>query len=137
MLDLLHEIERELGGHPEELNEAERLDALESRRNVMRMLQALTLTSLLLLVFSSERLLTWVNGFEVGPVQDAVVSASTAWHDAMSEAGLTGPARSMRGEVDEFRATDWAEIRHLIERESTRTREGVRLLRGAVSDRQG
>lgn len=137
MLDLLHEIERELGGHPEEMNEAERLDALETRRNVRRMLVALALTTLLLLAFSSERLVTWVNGFDVGPVQDAVVSASTRWNDFMAGAGLTAPAEAVRTEVDALHATDWPEVRLWIERERARTQEGVRLLRGAVSESRG
>lgn len=137
MLDLLQDMERELGGHPDELNEVERLEALETQRNVRRMLLALMLATLLLLVFNSERLVTWVNGFEVGPVQDAVVSASAEWNELMGGAGLATPAETMHTEMDDIRATDWAEVRRWIERESARTREGVRLLRGAVPDNRG
>lgn len=137
MLDLLNDIERELGGHPEELNEAERLEAEESRRNVLRMLQALALTTLILFAFSSDKLVTWVNGFEVGPVQDLVVSGSSRWDEWMADIGFTLPAEAARERVNHARAMDWAEVRRWIERESSRTREGVRLLRGAVAESRG
>jgi hypothetical protein len=135
MLDLLHEIERELAGHPEEeVSEAERLAVVETRRSFRRMLQALALATVLLLFFSSERLVTWVNGFEVGSVQDAIVSVSTDWHSLMADAGFTVPAETVRAELDELYGADWAELRRRIERERTRTRDGVRFLRGAVPD---
>lgn len=135
MLDLLHEIERELAGHPEEeVSEAERLAVVETRRSFRRMLQALALATVLLLFFSSERLVTWVNGFEVGSVQDAIVSVSTDWHSLMADAGFTMPAETVRAELDELHGADWAELRRRIERERARTRDGVRFLRGAVPD---
>ncbi|MEP2827873.1 hypothetical protein [Parvibaculum sp.] len=134
MLDLLHKIEREISGDPEEVSEAERLAALESRRSFLRMLQALALVVVLLLFFSSERLVRWVNGFEVGPVQDAIVSVSTDWHSLMADAGFTAAAETVRAELDELHGADWSELRRRIERERARTRDGVRLLRGAVPD---
>lgn len=137
MLDLLHEIEPGLDEHPEDAGEAERIAERETRRSFMRMLQALAITTLLLLVFSSERLVMWVNGFEVGPVQDKIVSLSMDWHELMADAGFSMPAEAVRAELDELHGTDWAEVRRRIERERARTRDGVRLLRGAVSDNKG
>ena len=58
MLDLLREIERELGGHPDEVSEAERIDAAATHRAVGRVLRAFAVVVALLFVFSSERLVT-------------------------------------------------------------------------------
>ncbi|MDZ4379809.1 MAG: hypothetical protein U0942_00540 [Parvibaculum sp.] len=137
MLDLLREIERELGGHPDELNEAERRDAAATRRAVARVVRALAVVVALLLAFSSEQLVTWVNGFEVGRVQDRVVAASAAWNALMEESGLTVPAGTVRAEVDELRGMSWPEVRTRLENEKARGREGARLLRGALFDGQG
>jgi hypothetical protein len=137
MLDLLREIERELGGHPDEVTEAERIDAAATRRAVGRVLRALAIVVALLFVFSSERLVTWVNGFEVGPVQDRVVAASTAWNALMAESGLTMPAEAVRAEVNDLRGMSWPEVRAHLENEKARGREGARLLRGALFEEQG
>lgn len=137
MLDLLREIERELGGHPDEVTEAERIDAAATRRAVGRVLRALAVVVALLFVFSSERLVTWVNGFEVGPVQDRVVAASSAWNALMGESGLTVPAEAVRTEVNDLRGMSWPEVRARLENEKARGREGARFLRGALFEGQG
>jgi len=137
MLDLLHNMERDLGGRPDELNEAERIDAAATRRAVGRVLRALALVVALLFVFSSEQLVTWVNGFEVGPVQDRVVAASAAWNVLMADTGLTVPAEAVRAEVNELRGMSWPEVRARLENEKARGREGARLLRGALFEEQG
>lgn len=109
----------------------------ETRASVRRLTIALLLSVVILLVFNSERLVTLVNGFEVGPVQDVVVTSATAWNELMADAGLTAPLRAVREDVNGLRQTDWAQIRRWIERERARTQEGARLLRGAVGDAQG
>ena len=137
MLDLLREIERELGGHPDEVSEAERIDDAATRRAVGRVLRAFAVVVALLLAFSSEQLVTWVNGFEVGPVQDRVVAASTTWNALMEEGGLAMPAEAVRAEVNELRGMSWPEVRARLENEKARGREGARLLRGALFEERG
>ena len=137
MLDLLREIERELGGHPDEVSEAERIDAAATHRAVGRVLRAFAVVVALLFVFSSERLVTWVNGFEVGPVQDRVVAASSAWNALMGESGLPVPAEAVRTEGNDLRGMSWPEVRARLENEKARGREGARFLRGALFEGQG
>lgn len=130
MLDLLHH-ERE---GAEYAGESEALHEAETRRSVMRMSLALVVASVLLLAFNSRSLVTWVNGFEVGPVQDTVVSLAAGWNDQMEEQGLDAPAKTVRGEVNEARSMDWTEVERWLEDEQARSREGARLLRGMLSE---
>jgi hypothetical protein len=109
----------------------------ETHASVRRLMVALLLSAVILLVFNSERLVTLVNGFEVGPVQDVVVTRVTAWNELMVDAGLTAPSHAVREDVNQLRQTDWVQIRLWIERERARTQEGARLLRGAVGDARG
>lgn len=133
MLDLLHHEWTE----EEYREESEQHLAAETRRSVRRMSLALAVAAVLLLAFNSRSLVTWVNGFEVGPVQDTVVSLASGWNGQMEEKGLDAPARTVRGEVDEARSMDWAEVRRWLENESARSREGARLLRGMLSEERG
>ncbi|MBO6679330.1 hypothetical protein [Parvibaculum sp.] len=133
MLDLLHH-EREGDEYGEEV---ESLHEAETRRSVMRMSIALVVASVLLLAFNSQSLVTWVNGFEVGPVQDAVVSLAARWNGEMEEQGLDAPAKTVRGEVNEARNMDWSEVQRWLENEQARSREGARLLRGMLSEERG
>ncbi len=91
----------------------------------------------LLLAFNSQSLVTWVNGFEVGPVQDTIVSLAARWNGQMEEQGLDTPAKTVRGEVNEARNMDWAEVERWLENEQARSREGARLLRGMLSEDRG
>ncbi len=133
MLDLLHD-EREREAH---IEEEHALREAETARSITRMSFALGVAALLLLVFNSGSLLTWVNGLGVGPVQDAVVSLASGWNGQMEEQGLDAPAKTVRGEVNEARSMDWGEVRRWIENEQARSREGARLLRGMLSEDRG
>jgi hypothetical protein len=132
MLDLMQE--EEVAVYEAEL--AARRET-ETRASVRRLMVALLLSAVILLVFNSERLVTLVNGFEVGPVQDVVVTCVTAWNELMVDTGLTAPSHAVREDVNQLRQTDWVQIRRWIERERARTQEGARLLRGAVGDARG
>lgn len=136
MLDLMQEAEAEAEAAAHEAESAALREA-ETRASVRRLTIALVFSAMILLVFNSERLATLVNGFEVGPVQDVVVTHATAWNELMADAGLTAPSHAVRAEVNEVRQTDWAQIRRWIERERARTQEGARLLRGALSEARG
>ncbi len=98
---------------------------------------ALVVAAALLLAFNSQSLVTWVNGFEVGPVQDTIVSLAARWNGQMEEQGLDTPAKTVRGEVNEARNMDWAEVERWLENEQARSREGARLLRGMLSEDRG
>ncbi|MAB12586.1 hypothetical protein [Parvibaculum sp.] len=111
MLDLLHDIETEVEGGWEAASRAELHQAEETRRSVARFTRVMWLSAFLLLFFNSSQLVTYVNGFEVGPVQDAVVALSHTWDEQMRKNGLTAPAAAIRAEVDDLRTTGWAELR--------------------------
>ncbi|MEQ8268887.1 MAG: hypothetical protein RH982_16955 [Parvibaculum sp.] len=137
MLDLLRDIESELEGDPEAASRGERWNAEPTRRSVARVARALWITVALLLVFSSDRLEEWVNGFEVGPVQNAVVALSSTWNTQMTKNGFDMPAAGVRSEVNELRTTSWTQVRQRFDNERARTSEGAKLLRGMLNDRQG
>lgn len=137
MLDLLRDIENELDDGWEAASRAELKDAEETRRAVARVARAFAIVVVLLLVFSSGRLVTWVNGFEVGPLQNAVVALSSTWHEQMSKNGFDAPAHYMDEGIAELCRTEWSEVRSRLDGERARTRDGARLLRGMMNDRQG
>jgi len=137
MLDLLREIERELEDGWEAASRAELQQAEETRRSVARVARAFLIVVLILLVFSSDRLMNWVNGFEVGPVQNSVVALAGTWSEQMSKNGFNEPAGQVRDGMAELRNTGWPEVRSRFDNERARTREGAKLLRGMLSDRQG
>lgn len=125
MLDMLHDKPHE---------DAEAQSERETVRAVRRMALTLFLTVLMLLVLNSERLVTWVNGFEVGPVQDRIVGLSAGWNAWMEEAGFTQPTEAARENVNNARQVNWDEVRRWIEQEQARSRDGARALRGMVGE---
>jgi hypothetical protein len=112
--------------------DAAAMQARETSQAVRRMALTLLLSSLLLLALNSGQLVTWVNGFEVGPVQDRIVTFSTSWNEKMAEAGLTQPAEAAREDVNRARQVNWDEVKRWIENEQARSREGTRALRGVL-----
>lgn len=125
MLDMLHD-------KPDD--DADAQSERETVRAVRRMGLTLLLTTLMLLVLNSGHLVTWVNGFEVGPVQDRIVGLSASWDEWMEEAGLTQPTEAARENVNNARQVNWDEVRRWIEQEQARSREGARALRGMVGE---
>lgn len=126
MLDMLHDHDRH--------DDAAARQAQETTRSVRRMGLTLLLSALLLLALNSDQLVTWVNGFDVGPVQDRIVVFSTSWNEKMTEAGLTQPAEAAREDVNRARQVNWDEVRLWIENEQARSREGARALRGVLGE---
>lgn len=125
MLDMLHD-KRD--------DDADAQSERETVRAVRRMGLTLLLTTLMLLVLNSGHLVTWVNGFDVGPVQDRIVGLSAGWNEWMEEAGLTQPTEAARENVNNARQVNWDEVRRWIEQEQARSREGARALRGMVGE---
>ena len=111
MLDLLQDFETEVEGGWEAASKAELHQAEETRRAVARFTCVMWLSAFLLLFFNSAQLVTYVNGFEVGPVQDAVVALGHTWDGQMRKNGLTEPVAAIRAEMDELRAMGWEELR--------------------------
>ncbi|MBX3489132.1 MAG: hypothetical protein KF769_12505 [Parvibaculum sp.] len=137
MLDLIREIETDLEDGWEAASRVELQTAEHTRRAVARFARALWITLAIMLVFNSERLVTWVNGFGVGPVQDTVVALSVAWNERMLASGFTEPSLAARGKVDELRGASWAEFELRVDSERARAREGARLLRGGLGGGPG
>lgn len=126
MLDMLHDHDRS--------EDAAARQAQETTRSVRRMGLTLFLSVLLLLALNSGQLVTWVNGFDVGPVQDRIVAFSSVWNEKMTEAGLTQPAEAAREDVNRARQVNWDEVKLWIENEQARSREGARALRGVLGE---
>lgn len=137
MLDLIRDIENDLEGGWEAASRAELQNAEQTRRAVARVARAFWITVAILLVFNSARLETWVNGFEVGPVQNAVVALSTTWHEQMSSAGFDDLSHDLREGMTVLQSVGWPQVKSRFDSERKRTSEGVRLLRGRLNDHQG
>jgi hypothetical protein len=114
MLDMLHDDDRR--------EDAAAWQARETVRSVRRMGLTLFLTVLLLLVLNSGQLVTWVNGFDVGPVQDRIVGLSASWNEWMEKAGFTEPSEAARENVNNARQVNWDEVWRWIEQEQARSR---------------
>lgn len=126
MLDMLHDHDRH--------EDVATRQAQETTRSVRRMGLTLLLSVAMLMALNSHQLVTWVNGFEVGPVQDRIVAFSTRWNEKMEEAGFTQPAEAAREDVNRARQVNWDEVRLWIENEQARSREGARALRGVLGE---
>ena len=126
MLDMLQD--------HDQLDDAAARQAQETTRSVRRMGLTLLLSAALLLALNSHQLVTWVNGFEVGPVQDRIVAFSAYWNERMDEAGLTQPAEAAREDVNRAKQVNWDEVKRWIENEQARSRENARALRGFLGE---
>jgi hypothetical protein len=84
--------------------------AAETRRNVGRFSRAMWVAAFLLLLFNSGQLVTVVNGFGVGPVQDTVVAVVATWNAQMEKTGLAKPVQAIRDYIDRMREESWAEL---------------------------
>jgi hypothetical protein len=82
----------------------------ETRRNVGRFTRAMWVAAFVLLLFNSGQLMTLVNGFGVGPVQDTVVAMATTWNAQMEKTGLAEPVQRIRDLVSRMRDESWAEL---------------------------
>jgi len=108
------------------------LEDRETDRCANRFIWAMWISVAILLVFNSERLVTYVNGFDVGPVQDAVVSLATGWNEHMKNAGATDASIYLQENVEWLKALSWDEVE--VRAQETRAREATQLLRGMLGD---
>lgn len=79
----------------------------ETRGNVGRFSRAMLIAVIVLLIFSSARLLDVVNGFSVGPVQDTAVALATTWDAQMDKTGMKRLAETVHAQVETARALSW------------------------------
>lgn len=82
-----------------------------TRRSVSRFGRAMWIAVVMLLLFSSGQLVTVVNGFGVGPVQDAAVAMAATWNEQMEKNGLSAPVATVRAFVERLRNAGWSELR--------------------------
>ncbi|HEY4344103.1 MAG TPA: hypothetical protein VGN05_07150 [Parvibaculum sp.] len=104
----------------------------ETRRNVGRFTRAMWIAVFLLLLFNSGQLITVVNGFGVGPVQDTAVALATTWNEQMEKNGLTRPVDIVRGWMIGLRDLDWSAFSS-----APKVDRGADLLRGAQDGTSG
>ncbi len=95
---------------------------------------AIWISVVVLLFLNSGQLVTYVNGFDVGPVEDAVVALSTTWDAQMEKAGVTRVSQSIHETVSMLRNLTWSEV--LAEAEKVQAKEAVDFLRGMLADPQ-
>lgn len=81
-----------------------------TRRSVARFARAMWVAVAMLLLFNSGQLVTLVNGFGVGPVQDAAVALSATWNEQMEKNGLAEPVAVIRAFVERLRGAGWSEL---------------------------
>lgn len=104
----------------------------ETERCVGRFIWAMWLSIALLLSLNSAQLVTYVNGFGAGPVQDAVVSLATGWNEHMQNAGATRLSIYIQEHLEWLRQVSWDDIE--AQAEKARAPEAVQFLRGVVGD---
>ena len=104
----------------------------ETERCVSRFIWAMWIAVAILLAFNSGRLVTYVNGFDVGPVQDAVVSLAAGWNEHMKNAGATRLSVYLQAHVEWLRDLSWDEVEARAQK--ARAREAAQFLRGMLGD---
>lgn len=135
MLDLLEELEGGMSEGWEAASKDELQGAEQTRRAVSRFTRAMWLGVVLLLFFNSSQLVTYVNGFEVGPVQDTVVAMSKTWNEQMEKNGLHEPFLEVRDVMTRLQSMNWQEVGAGVE--AAQRSEGAKLLRGMLYESKG
>lgn len=127
MLDL---IERKAENDEAEEQGLTWADIIDTHDNIGRFTRAMWIAVFLLAVFNSAQLVTVVNGFDVGPVQNAVVALVTTWNDQMEKNKLNEPVAMVRDVMQELRGATWGSSDDASDR-------GASVLRGAVGQGRG
>lgn len=101
-----------------------------TRQSVALFTRAMWIAVFLLILFNSNGLVTVVNGFGVGPVQDATVALVATWNEQMEKNGLTRVGATIREAVERARDTSWNEL-------TPSPRDGASTLRGPLAEENG
>lgn len=104
MLDL---IDSDLEGRPED-RPLEWEDVVDTQHNVSRFTRSMWIAIFILALFNSAQLVTVVNGFGVGPVQDAAVALAGTWNDQMEKNDLDAPVAEIRSGVEALKNMTWS-----------------------------
>jgi len=126
MLDL---IERKAESDENEGQDLTWADIIDTHDNIARFTRAMWMAVILLVIFNSGQLVTVVNGFAVGPVQNAVVALVATWNDQMVQNSLNKPVALVHEQVQELRGATWHS-------ENERDR-GAMILRGPLGGSKG
>ena len=105
-------------------------DIVDTHANVGRFTRAMWIAVFLLAVFNSAQLVTVVNGFAVGPVQNAIVALVATWNDQMEKNRLNEPMALVREGVQDLRGATWGSADEDSER-------GAEILRGPIGGAKG
>lgn len=128
MLDL---IESDLEG-VDENRPYEWEDVVDTQHNVSRFTRSMWIALLILALFNSAQLVTVVNGFGVGPVQDAAVALAGTWNDQMKKNNLDAPVAEIRGGVEALKNMSWSAFSDF-----TIQRRHVQDLHGPIDETSG
>lgn len=127
MLDL---IERKAENDDAEEQGLTWVDIIDTHDNIGRFTRAMWIAVFLLAVFNSAQLVTVVNGFDVGPVQNAVVALVATWNDQMEKNKLNEPVAMVRDVMQELRGATWNSLGDASDR-------GASVLRGPLDQGRG
>ncbi len=128
MLDL---IDSDLEGRPED-RPPEWEEVIDTQRNVSRFTRSMWIAVFILALFNSAQLVTVVNGFSVGPVQNTAVALASTWNDQMEKNGLNAPVAVVRDGVEVLRNMTWS-----IFSDFTIQRRSVEDLHGSIDEASG
>ena len=126
MLDL---IERKAENDEAEEQGLTWADIIDTHNNIARFTRAMWIAAFLLALFHSNQLVTAVNGFAVGPIQNAVVAVVTTWNDQMDRNKLNEPVAMVRDVMQQLRGATW--------RSEDDPERGATILRGPLDQGRG
>ncbi len=82
----------------------------DTRRNRARMLQAMLVATLMLGIFNSNALVSWVRGLPAGPVEDRIIFLAETWNDWMDAGGLSDYMADLRTYVRSLKEKRWQDF---------------------------
>ncbi len=83
---------------------------IETSCNYRLMLRAMILTALMLAVFNSNALVSWVRDLPAGDIEDVVIAYAETWHGWMEERGLSDLMTAMREQIQSLKETTWDDL---------------------------
>lgn len=82
-------------------------DDEDTGRNYRRMLRTLLVAALLLGIFNSGALFSWVRGLPAGTIEAGIIVSSETWHHWMEEAGVSDYIVRIREQIQSLKNADW------------------------------
>jgi len=79
----------------------------DTRRNYIRLQKALLVAALMLGIFDSGGLLSWVRGLPAGPIEDRIIVSVETWHGWMEDRGLSDYLARVRKYVQSLKEKGW------------------------------